>query len=217
MKIGSDAVLLASLLEINPNSKRVMEVGSGTGVISLMLAQRYPQLIFDLIEIDSHSAKICTQNVMDSPWSSNFQVFNTDFLNLNSDKSYHHIISNPPYFLNALKSENIQKVQSKHIERKEFEKWLYKMMGLTTVDGVVSMILPLEAFEYANQTFNSKQFFLINKINISSFKNSEVIRVIASWSKFNSKSKVEDFYIYEAEKEYSKQYIQALKDYLIIF
>ena len=115
MKVGTDAMILGSLIDVNLKGK-CLEIGTGTGVISLMLLQRSPELFITAIDIDSESTEEAIQNFSNSPWISRVQAENCDFLNYNPDLKFDIIVTNPPYFENGLLNNSKRKAVSRHEE-----------------------------------------------------------------------------------------------------
>jgi tRNA1Val (adenine37-N6)-methyltransferase len=105
MKINTDGVLLGVLAEAN-NPKTILDIGTGTGVIALMLAQRYNHAIINAVEIDPAAAQTASNNFKNSSFNKRITLFAQsfeDFFNEFSDRRYDLIVSNPPFFINSLK------------------------------------------------------------------------------------------------------------------
>lgn len=218
MKIGSDAVLMGSLLSITNPSSSVLEIGSSTGVIGLMLAQRFPDINVKAIEIDAASTQVSKENFKNSNWGDRLESIHADFLTYQFNTTYHHILSNPPYFLNALKSDRAEKNMAKHIDWNLFQEWLLKADVLLKDHGMLSFILPTLAFEKTDAYLKSMGYKRFEHIAIQSFEHTEAIRHLCSWQKQGLEDcDTSTFVLYEAEKVHSKAYVQALKDFLIIF
>lgn len=217
MKIGSDAVLMGSILEIDSTKESALEIGTGSGVISLMLAQRFAQLKIKSIEIDSDSAEQACLNFNNSPFSNRITVDNTDFLKHEFNEKFDLIFSNPPYFYHSLKNDNQQKSIARHISWELFCEWLDKIVELSHSNTQIALILPVEAFDKTNNYLSNKGFYLIKDCYIKSFENSAAIRKLSTWSQNSADLISSEFIIYKSEKVHSDQYINALKDFLIIF
>ncbi len=217
MKIGSDAVLMGSLLNIPNESNTALEIGTGSGVISLMLCQRYPQLKINALEIDQDSALQAADNFNNSDFINKPVIHNIDFLDLDETRKLDIIFSNPPYFYQSLKNDNEQKSIARHISWQLFTTWLNKVDELSHTATEFSLILPLEAFNRTNDYLQEKGFHLIKDCAIKSFEGTGVIRKLSSWSKTIKTLEPSEFVIYKSEKVHSDQYIEVLKDFLIIF
>lgn len=217
MKIGSDAVLMGALLSLKSDRKFALEIGTGSGVIALMIAQRNPELEIDAIEIDAASHEQATENFSKSIFSNRIKASNIDLLELDETHKYDAIFSNPPYFYHSLKNDNQQKSIARHIDWLDFKLWLDKVNRITHDSSELSFIVPLEAFERINEYLSELGFNLSFDCSIRSFEHSEIIRKLCTWTKAKAETNQIDFVIYQSEKVHSDQYIQALKDYLIIY
>ena len=96
MKVGTDGVLLGAWAPVD-NARRILDVGTGTGLIALQLAQRQPLAMIDAIEIDAQAASQAQRNVQASPWADRVKIICQDFKCYSSSQPYHLIVSNPPY------------------------------------------------------------------------------------------------------------------------
>ena len=133
MKVGTDAVLLGCWVIPN-GSKTILDIGTGTGVIALMLAQKTDAFI-DAIDIDENAVKQAQENISDSKFSQRIKVTLNSFQDYSkdTDKRFDLIVSNPPYFEQSLKSTDEQRSQARHAYVLPFEELL---------DGVVKILNP---------------------------------------------------------------------------
>jgi len=217
MKISSDAVLMGSLLNVSTNASTALEIGTGSGVISLMLIQRYPLMNIKALEIDVDSALQAAENFSNSSFINKPEIDNIDFLSIDINHQYDLIFSNPPYFYHSLKNEDQQKSIARHISWQLFANWLDKMNELSHSSTEISLILPVEAFDKTDEYLINLGYQLIYDCSVRSFEGSAVIRKLSTWTKANKDIVQSEFVIYKSEKTHSDQYIEALKDFLIIF
>ena len=115
MKVGTDGVLLGAWCDISSN-KYILDVGTGSGLIALMVAQRNSSAEIDAIEIDEMACEQAKENVQSSPFNKQISVIHSDFNDFipTSGKKYDHIVSNPPYFINALSCPDAQRNTARH-------------------------------------------------------------------------------------------------------
>ena len=101
MKVGTDAVLLGTWVSLNPSPKSILDIGSGSGILSLMLAQRCSANRINGVEIDKNAFDQCVENFKRSPWKNRLLCYHDDIINFssNSKLKYDLVISNPPYFI----------------------------------------------------------------------------------------------------------------------
>lgn len=218
MKIGTDAVLMGALLPIDANYKTALEIGSGTGVISLMIAQRTKKLQIQSIEIDVDASAQCKQNFASSPWADRLESLHADILQSTELVNYDLIFSNPPYFSQSLLSESEARNLARHINQDQFAIWLERMYNLLNDKGTLALVIPAESVEFISAVFEGRMRIESN-IFIRSFPDTEVIRNIISFRKTQELTSfaLKSLSIYESKDLYSAEYEAALKHYLTIF
>ena len=143
MKVGTDAMVLGSLIE-SKEKKHCLDIGTGTGVISLMIAQRNPNIQILGIEIDPDSAKEAHVNFQNSNWSEQLNVIQLDFKEFISEIQYDLIVSNPPYFENGLLNEATRKANARHEESLPLRYLFQKVVSHLSLNGHFWLILPHE-------------------------------------------------------------------------
>lgn len=143
MKVGTDGVLLGAWAPTD-GVKRILDVGTGTGLIALQLAQRQPQATIDAVEIDAAAAAQAQENVKASPWADRVRVVCKDFRHYDSAEKYDLIVSNPPYFVNALHCPDEQRNTARHTNQLNYELLFGRSAQLLAQDGQIAIIIPSE-------------------------------------------------------------------------
>ena len=145
MKVGTDGVLLGAWAEAYKRNN-VLDVGTGTGLIALMIAQRNTSAIIDAIDIDEGCVMQAKNNVFESPFSNRIDVQKSSFQDFaaRSYNKYDLIVSNPPYFHNSLKSPNLHRNYARHTDSLSFYEIISDGVSLLTESGSISLILPYE-------------------------------------------------------------------------
>jgi tRNA1Val (adenine37-N6)-methyltransferase len=146
MRVGTDAVLLASWVDVI-GSRHILDVGTGTGVIALMCAQRAPDAMVEAIEIHEGSAEDAKLNFDISPWKSRLRLHVGDFLKIVSGEKFDRIISNPPYFSQSLRASDPDRSAARHDDYLPADAFLRQCKKLLNEDGTVSLILPSNQLE----------------------------------------------------------------------
>ncbi len=142
MKVGTDGVLLGAWAYLD-GCRRILDIGTGTGVIALMCAQRaIPDVLIDAIEIDAVAAAQAADNVTASPFSGRVRVHCTALQHFRPDAPYDHILCNPPYFTAALKSPDSRRSTARHNDSLPFSDLTAAAARMLTPDGTLSVILP---------------------------------------------------------------------------
>ncbi len=147
MKIGTDAVLLGAWADIN-QVKTILDIGTGTGIIALMMAQRSSASI-DAIEIDAETADLAGKNIRLSPWSSRIEVHTVSFQEFVSyrQSQYDLIVSNPPYFSRSLRAPDPRRNQARHDKTLPAGDLIQGAAKLISSSGRINLIFPCDAQE----------------------------------------------------------------------
>lgn len=143
MKVGTDGVLLGAWTDIS-RSRNILDVGTGTGLIALMLAQRCPQASIQAIDIDTDAVSQAQENILASPWNGRVKACLQDIRTYRPKQLYDTIVSNPPYFINSLKGPDDQRNTARHTDSLDMESLLESTASLLTPEGRFSIILPAE-------------------------------------------------------------------------
>jgi tRNA1Val (adenine37-N6)-methyltransferase len=219
MKINTDGVLLAAMAEVE-GKKNVLDIGTGTGVIALMIAQRNEFAKIDALEIDEGATTTASENFKNSPYNNRITAYNLSFQNYfitNSNFLYDLIISNPPFFLNALKSKEEKKNLARHTNEHFFSDLMVCAHQHLTALGTLQIILPTQIEELIIDIAKHNQLYLHSKISISSFQNSEPIRSVLTFRKNILAFNMKIFHIYVEQGIHSEDYKNVLKDFFTIF
>ena len=158
MKVGTDGVLLGAWAPI-ANVKRVLDVGTGTGLIALQLAQRNPHAKITAIEIDTVAAEQAKNNVLHSPWADRIEVLCLDFRNYQQDDKFDLLVSNPTYFMDALKCPDEQRCMARHAGGLNYHSLFRHAVHLLSEQGKVSIIIPSEVEKTAGDAAWSHKYF----------------------------------------------------------
>jgi len=216
MKINTDGVLLGAMCDLN-GANRILDIGTGTGVIALMIAQRKLDASVDGIDINQKAYEMAKTNFENSLFHLQLTAHHhgfKDYFDLNPQKKYDLIVSNPPYYLNALQSPKASKNISKHTDEQFFLDLLLCAKTHLDESGTLTLVLPVEISLMLQTT--GKDFGLYPKhcIKIKSYPDKAHIRHIISFCKDSNKELVfEEFCIYDAVRVHSLQYKAILKDF----
>ena len=219
MKINTDGVLLGALAEAN-DPGNILDIGTGTGVIALMLAQRFIACTIDAVEIDEAAAQTAGVNFENSPFTDRLNVFPLPvqgFFNEHPERKYDLIVSNPPFHLNSLESPKAGKSLAKHTGEDFFKDLIVGVAKHLTNDGACWLILPLQAAELVNDIAGRNGLYLKKKIAIYSFEGSEPHREIVVFGFTEVSVEISKLVIYKAVNNYSEEYKQLLQPYFIAF
>lgn len=219
MKVNTDAAILGSIAT-NDNIGYALEIGTGTGVIALMLAQRYPSANIDAVEIDDMASDTAELNFKTSRFAHQLKLirssFQDHFLNCQGQK-YDLIVSNPPYFVDSLKSAAKSKILARHTDTEFFKNLIAGSSNHLSPHGLLYLILPLDTAELAKKLLSASKLHLEKTIFIHSFPESKPYRCILVIGLRMQCAVTQKIVIYNSHKNYTEEYIHLLKDYLTIF
>ena len=181
MKVGTDGVLLGAWCRV-AGAKRILDVGTGSGLIALMLAQR-GGIQVDGVEIDEAAAAQAAENVKNSPFSGSVSVIRTSFNDFaaNCGEKYDLLVSNPPYFVNVLKPGDAGRSLARHTEGLSYEDIVGGACSLLEKSGCLALILPYDHFELFAQSAREKGFSLLRKTVVYPKPGAQPKRVMTEW------------------------------------
>ncbi len=219
MKVGTDGVLLGAWTNCE-GAKTALDIGTGTGLISLMLAQRYPSLSILSIDVDMKSVYQAEENFNKSPWSNRLtaqHISLQDFVDSN-DKKYDVIVSNPPYFENSLRASTNQRSLARHTISLNYNDLIESSARLLDTGGRLSVILPYPSNDKFIELAQMKQFFCIRRLFVKPKKSMGVIRVLLELG-FNKEPITEDTLVIENTErhDYTNAYKELTKGFYLKF
>lgn len=218
MKVGTDGVVLGALADCGRAPSRILDVGTGCGVISLILAQRFPDSLIDAIDIDEGSVRESAFNFSNSPWKENLTSLHcnfADYQNLDELKGgYDLIVSNPPYFQNSLKGPDSQRNIARHTDELPLDLLFRGISKLLDDRGTFVGILPYDGFESRVEMASREGLFLKRVVKISNRPSSRLVRVVFWMMKDEPDSVVDEVVSIRDEKnDYSDWYYFLTRDY----
>lgn len=141
MKVGTDGVVLGAWAQVE-GARRILDIGTGTGLLALMAAQRNPEARVDAVEIDEEAAAEATENIAASPWSDRIRVHGMDARRLRASEPYDLIISNPPYYPGEMSSADASSSIAKHSAELGLDDLVAVVHSLLAADGRFVVIVP---------------------------------------------------------------------------
>lgn len=218
MKVGTDGVLLGAWTDVN-KAASFLDVGTGTGLIAIMLAQRtenYSQI--DAVEIDSSSYQQAVNNFKDCPWSSQIEAHHAsfqDFVNKTTRK-YDVIVSNPPYFINSHKAKGESRTQARHTDGLPFEDLIEGAKTLLKPEGRFSVILPVTEGDYFIRLAQIAGFSLSKRIEVLPNPGKPAKRLLIELTLKNSNTEEGSICVENGQRHvYSPEYTELCKDFYL--
>ena len=219
MKINTDGVLLGAMAEAD-NPSNILDIGTGTGVIALMAAQRYATAEIDAVEIDEDAAQTAGLNFRNSPFTNKLTVFPLSFeryFEQFPERKYDLIVSNPPFYIDSLKSPGPKKALAKHTDVDFFEKLVKAGSAHLTDGGCLWFVLPGTMAEMIIELSTQKLLYPKKVINIKSYTHSDLHRVVICFTFDRHLPEISNFTIYKAKDIYSDEYTTLLQPYFLAF
>ena len=215
LKVCTDACLfgawVAHQLTSNPPTS-ILDIGTGTGVLSLQLAQKLPSAFIDAVELDPAAAAQAAQNVVASNF--NIQVHNTDIKNYDG-KKYQHIISNPPFFENDLKSEHALKNQAMHSTTLTLQTLFTCVDNVLEPAGSFSVLLPFERANEVETLAKAHSFTVAHKAVVQQTPNHAPFRVMYIFGESRILETTETSIVIKENDQYTPAFSFYLKDYYL--
>jgi tRNA1Val (adenine37-N6)-methyltransferase len=200
-KVGTDGVLLGAWVNVE-NSNVILDIGTGSGVIALILAQRTSaQTSIDAIELEKADAEQAIENVNHSPWKERVTIFNGAIQQFSPNVKYDLIVSNPPYFINSYVPPDHRRTQARHTSSLPFEELLAAVVSHLAANGRFAVILPdtegLQFIKLAEQF----QLYCIRKCSFRARRHKPIERWLMEFSFHSTPVEESELILYEGDSE----------------
>jgi tRNA1Val (adenine37-N6)-methyltransferase len=218
MKVCTDACVFGAfatnIVRRTSNIVSILDIGTGTGLLSLLLAQDTTAFI-NAVEIDSGAYQQAQGNFNASPWKERLTVFNADILDFKADKKYDCIISNPPFFEDDLRSDNEEKNKAKHDRSLTLQQLIQVVDVNLNEDGIFFVLLPYHRMHYFETEAKKAGLFVDEKLLVKQTTKHDFFRSCLSFSRKETKPHVVDLIIKNNEGFYTDEFISLMKDYYL--
>lgn len=218
MKIGTDGVLLGAWTPIKKNTLSILDIGTGTGIIALMLAQRSSAEQIDALEIDEEAYEQATDNFENSPWNDRLFCFHAgldEFIEEPEDE-YDLIVSNPPFYSEDYKSSNDQRDLSRFQDAMPFEDLIEAAALLLSEKGIFSVIIPFKEESTFLALAKDYELFPIKISRLKGTPTSEIKRSLLAFSRNEvTEFPIDELIIETARHIYTPEYIFLTKDFYL--
>ncbi|MBS1577479.1 MAG: methyltransferase [Bacteroidetes bacterium] len=219
MKVTTDACLfgawVANGIQKKSIVKTVLDIGTGTGLLSLMIAQKNRELKIDSVEIDAKATKQAKDNAASSPWNQAIRIFNDDVKKFKPGTSYDLIISNPPFYENELQSENKQKNIAYHSKNLTLDDLLNVIKQNISANGDFYLLLPFKRNEEIATLLHKYGFSISHKVNVRQTINHGFFRIMIKAGLQSASLIEEEISIKDNNQQYTKQFTRLLEDYYL--
>ncbi len=220
MKVGTDGVLLGSWTSLENNPQTILDIGAGTGLIALMLAQRSAAEQIDAIEIDEDAYEQCVENFENSSWADRLFCFHAsldEFAEEPEDEKYDLIVSNPPYFVPNEREANLpeNRKKARFYDSLPFEDLVTYASQLLSENGELAVVIPF-AEEEKIISFAKANLLFANRITrVRGTNNAAVKRSLLQFSFFEKPIEEQELILEISRHQYTDEFKEMVKDFYL--
>jgi tRNA1Val (adenine37-N6)-methyltransferase len=214
MKISTDAILLGSLVK-SANSSKILDIGTGTGVIALMLAQRFPDADVTAIEIDEDAAMQAEENFRESPFFERMTLHQGPVQDFRKEEKFDLIVSNPPFFPDHLKSTDSKRNRALHTDELSFGELIENAVRLLSEEGAFWVILPPRQMRDLEDLAKQSGLFFFEKVQVRDNLQKPIYREIAGFSMSHTTMTEVQLTLKDEQLTYTSAYRSLLSGFLL--
>ncbi len=217
MKVGTDGVLLGAWVDINSTINSILDVGTGTGLISLILAQRSNCEIIDAVELEENAYIQAVENFERSKWADRLFCYHSSFQNfaLEIDEKYDLIISNPPFYNSTYKKLGKARAMARHTKNLTFKKLLKGVTKLLSKDGCFALIIPFSEEDKFIELAKKILLFPKKITRVRGMSSTAIKRSLIQFSFSEEIIHISEISIEKNRHNYTQKYINIVKDFYI--
>lgn len=217
MKIGTDSVLLGAWTSVTHQPFSVLDIGSGTGILSLMLAQRTTAEIIEAIEIDDDAYEQCTDNFENSPWNDRLFCFHASLLEYIEavDEKFDLIICNPPFYSENYKTNDTSRNLARFSDAMPLEHIIFAVAHFLSDNGKFSIVIPNKLEERFIEEAELIDLYPNRILHVRGNPNTKIKRSLIEFSFQNSMPKTSELIIETERHKYTDDYISLTKDFYL--
>lgn len=217
MKIGTDGVLLGAWASIEKEPFATLDIGAGTGILSLMLAQRCQAEVIDALEIDEKAYEQCVDNFEASPWRDRLFCYHADLAEFTEEieDQYDLIVCNPPFYSEDYKTENRSRDLARFQDAMPFEHLIESVSKLLMEDGVFCTIIPFKEEEKFIALASAVNLKVNKRTRVKGSVNSEIKRTLLEMSFRESRINTTELVIENARHDYTEDYMNLTKAFYL--
>ena len=220
MKVGTDAVLLGAWCSLESYPDTILDVGSGTGLISLMMAQRSDAETIDAVEIDPNAYEQSVANFEKSDWSDRLFCYHSSFQDFSEemkeeDEEYDLIISNPPFYNDNFETNDTSRNTARFTSALSFKELLDSTSKILSDSGIFTIIIPFKEQTVFVSLAAKYRLFLNRVCSVRGTESSEIKRSMLEFSFYQKEVEETTLVIEKARHKYTQEYINLTKDFYL--
>jgi tRNA1Val (adenine37-N6)-methyltransferase len=215
MKVCTDSCIFGAYVKLGQETKKILDIGTGSGLLSLMLAQRVTQVEIDAVELDSAAAAQARTNFTNSPWGNRIHIFNQAIQKFTVTEKYDLIISNPPFFNKHLESPDKKINTAHHTTSLSTDELLTAVHKFIKPEGELWILLPPFESDLFNKKAEGMGLYVNEKLTIRDKKNSMAIRTISLLSYKSGNCVEKELVIKDETGNYTIEFTELLQEYYL--
>lgn len=215
MKVGTDGVLLGAWTKPSSYPHQILDVGTGTGLVAIMLAQRFTRSQIHAIDIDQASAEEALFNAQSTPWSERLNITHCAFQDYNPSYKYDLIVSNPPYFRNTTQSQDLARATARNNDSLSLEYLVEKSHELLNENGELVLIVPSNEFETIQSLAVKFNFYISKLCWLKGTHQSPIKRLLIALTKNKEILEEKNLIIENSRHNYTQEYINLCQDFYL--
>ncbi|MBR9854387.1 MAG: methyltransferase [Algicola sp.] len=217
MKVGTDGVLLGAWANLEHEPNAILDIGAGTGLIALQLAQRSMAEVIDAIELDDSAYEQCVANFEDSPWADRLFCYHAGFDEFvdEMDDQYDLIVSNPPFYSETMDSGNVSRDQARQNSSLPFDELVNGVSKFLSNNGVFAVIVPFKEEEAFIKLAKNVGLYPNRITRVKGNPNVEYKRSLMEFSHYNNEPKIYTLVIENGRHQYTEEYIALTKAFYL--
>lgn len=219
MKIGTDGALLGAWADVS-GVERALDIGTGTGLIVMMLCQRAEELKVDAVELDADAASQAAENIAKSKFSDRIAVHHSPVQRWTPQEGYDLIVSNPPFFSSNLRSPNHKRSQARHDDELPLGELVFNVARLLKPSGRFVVIWPTDREAELTASFETKGMFLYRRCAVHPTPQKDCHRVLNEYRRMDDRPEINETVLVIEQSGrgvYSEQFIELLRDFHLDF
>jgi tRNA1Val (adenine37-N6)-methyltransferase len=220
MKVGTDGVLLGAWCSLEYDTESILDIGSGTGLIALMLAQRSDAETIDAVELDEHAYEQTVENFEQSDWGDRLFCYHSSFQEFaeemtEEEERYDLIVSNPPFYTDTFETEDTARNKARFTSSLSFESLIEGVNFLLSPVGRFAVVIPFKEEQAFVKLAARAQLFASRICRVKGSKTTEVKRSLLEFSRKESKVVEEELVIEISRHQYTEKYKELTRDFYL--
>lgn len=221
MKVGTDGVLLGAWARVG-HCNRILDMGTGTGLVALMAAQRSKANIV-AIDLDTDAVAQAAENVAASPWNNRIQVMEADarefacseFSIQHSDSFFDAILCNPPFFENSLKCPDSARTMARHTDTLSFDELARSAARLLAPQGELSVVIPYDRAHDMTVSAACFGLFATRQAIVVPVEGGKPKRILMAFNREGTSHVVETLFIQDKQRQYTAEYVRLVEEFYL--